>query len=184
MKLLFLAFVGAIAAAPMAQAGVCPAEISGLTRDTGEVLTIEGRSGDAVTLRFTSADYSFVYRDQAGLIPLDAQGIDGPIVYDWATPLPAVADLVPGAAFRLDGRLAGDGQDEAVAMDIRVVGPESLTVGNCAVAVLKVEITNLYAGQTIGLTTHYLHLPSLLILRSEMVPEGDEVIISAAASLQ
>lgn len=184
MMRLFLAVATGLALSTTAEAGLCPLHISGFTQETGEVLTVEDRKGDVVSIRFTSEQYSYARRDQAGLIPLDIAGIDGPILYDWATPLPAVADLVPGATFHLEGVVNGEGTTEAVAMDLKVIGPEKLMVGNCPLDVLKIEITNWYEGTAIGLTTYYLHIPSLLTLRSEMFPADDHPVISMAQSLQ
>jgi hypothetical protein len=184
MRRIFLALAAGMALAPMAWAGDCPQVVSGYTLETGEVVTLEGRSGDIVSIRFTSDQYSFFHRDQVGLVPVDAEGLDGPIVYDWTTPLPKMADLTPGATFHLEGSLNGDGQREAVAIDLKVVGPDRLTVGDCTLDVLKIEVTNWYAGEAIGLTTHYLHVPSLLVLRTEMFPPDDHPIINMAQSLQ
>ena len=146
----------------------CPAEIAGLTLADGAVQTVQGREGDVVSIWHETAEYAVGFEHLAGVIPLRVQGVDGPMEYDWATTLPALADIVPGATFILEGTLrAADGYAEAVKLQLRVLGPGQVTVGDCTLDVMRVETVDWIGGQMVGTITLFLHLPSLMVLRSE-----------------
>jgi hypothetical protein len=97
-------------------------------------------------------------------------------VFDWKTALPAVDELAAGMTVSAEAILTTPGflPPRPFTTEIEVVGMEEITVAGCLMPALKVIVRNREAGKDLGEITKWLHLPTLLSLKSE-VREGDKI---------
>ena len=158
-----------LSAAPAFAEG-CPAVITGIDWDNGSSDTVTSRASDMLVLDSEIAmggeeRYPIRFRLQAGVIPLWNSGADGPVSTDWATPLPAAADLVPGASFTLGGSQHAWGEVEPVRLTLTVQAVEMLTVAGCQYEVARIGMRRTLAHDSPTEAQVWLHLPSLLPLR-------------------
>jgi hypothetical protein len=165
----------ALAVSGGAAAAGCPEVITRTVWDDGLAFAVTAREGEVAVMTGGPAEGAGVdYRMQAGLILLQSSGVDGPILYDWAPPLPRVADLVPGASFDLTGTQTAMMLTVPVRLQISVTAAEEMTVAGCTYPVLRAELRLTEDGTEYGAMATWLHVPSLMPLRQEMLGETGE----------
>ena len=149
-----------------------------LTLSSGAVIEVLGREGDAVSYRQTIIETGkqVEMTVHAGIFTVSALRDGEGAVFDWTTGLPALAELVPGAVFHEEAMLTTPGflPPRPFTTDLEVIGEEMITVAGCEIAALKIVVKNREAGKDLGEITKWVHLPSLLTLKSE-VREGDKM---------
>lgn len=168
-------------ALPLPALGACLTTDSppaAITLDSGARVEVLGRDGDVLRYRQTIAETGkqVEMTVHAGIFTVSALRDGEGAVFDWSTGLPALADLVPGATFHEEAMLTTPGflPPRPFTTDLEIVGMEQITVAGCTVQALKMVVKNREAGKDLGEITKWLHLPSLLTLRSE-VREGDRM---------
>ncbi len=148
---------------------------SRLTYDSGAVIEVLAREGETVRYRQTVVETGkqVEMTVHAGIFTVSALRDGEGAVFDWTTGLPALAELVPGAAFHEEAMLTTPGflPPRPFTTDLEIVGIEEIEVAGCRMQALKMVVRNREAGKDLGEITKWLHLPSLLTLRSE-VREG------------
>ncbi|GAB1362483.1 hypothetical protein MASR1M32_17190 [Rhodobacter sp.] len=107
------------------------------------------------------------------MIPLWNSGADGPVSLDWSTPLPAAADLVPGATFTLEGSQHAWGEVAPLRLTLIVQAVEQLTVAGCRYEVTRIGMRRDLDQDCPTEVQVWLHLPSLLPLREASAAAGD-----------
>lgn len=146
-----------------------------LTYDSGAVVEVLGREGETVRYRQTIAGNGRVVEMtvHAGIFTVSALRDGEGAVFDWTTGLPALAELTAGASFHEEAMLTTPGflPPRPFTTDLEIVGMEEIQVAGCRMQVLKMVVRNREAGKDLGEITKWVHLPSLLTLRSE-VREG------------
>lgn len=167
-----LAFV--LGAAPALAA--CPDLPDRAEYDSGMTMEVVERGADVLTYRQTITE-SGKETDmvvQAGLFTLSAMRDGVGASFDWKTELPGVADLVPGATFTAEATLTTPGllPPRPFRTEVRVIGEETIEVAGCSYPVMKIEVENFEGGQPLGLNTKWLHLPSLVVMRSTIAEHG------------
>lgn len=155
------------------------------TYDSGQVIDILSRDGDRMTYRQTivASGKTVEMTVQSGLFTLSALRDGEGAVFDWKTPLPAMADLKPGATFRAEAILTTPGllPPRPFVAEVQVLGPETLDIAGCAYPVLKVLVQNSEGGKPLGDNTKWLHLPSMITLKSVVADHGSsrEQVVTA-----
>ncbi len=148
---------------------------SRLTYDSGAMIEVLAREGETVRYRQTVAETGkqVEMTVHAGIFTVSALRDGEGAVFDWTTGLPALAELVPGATFHEEAMLTTPGflPPRPFTTDLEIVGIEEIEVAGCRMQALKMVVRNREAGKDLGEITKWLHLPSLLTLRSE-VREG------------
>lgn len=146
-----------------------------LTYDSGAVIEVLGREGEAVRYRqiVVETGKQVEMTVHAGIFTVSALRDGEGAVFDWTTGLPVLAELVPGAMFHEEAMLTTPGflPPRPFTTDLEIVGLEEIEVAGCKVEALKMVVRNREAGKDLGEITKWVHLPSLLTLRSE-VREG------------
>ncbi|MEZ5796184.1 MAG: hypothetical protein R3D63_00985 [Paracoccaceae bacterium] len=148
-----------------------------ITYNSGAIIEVLGREGD--TLRYrqtiieTGKQVEMLVQD--GVFTLSALRDGEGAVFEWKGALPVVADLVPGATFHAEAMLTTPGflPPRPFVTDLAIVGMEEIEVAGCRMPALKVIVNNAEAGQSLGETVKWLHLPTLLTLRSEITARGE-----------
>jgi hypothetical protein len=137
-----------------------------VTFDSGEAVRILSRKGD--TLRYAQ-DLGTVGRVEdtthGALVPLQSKVQGETFVHTWDQPLPRIADLRPGQRLTLTGRISG-GMEGRVALAIRVLGAETLTLGGCRYDTLVIETVMKVNGAVVATVRRYLHPGTLMVLAS------------------
>lgn len=148
-----------------------------LTYDSGAVIEVLGYKDDAVIYRQTVVESGkqVEMTVHAGIYTLSALRDGEGAVFDWKTALPAVDDLAAGMTVSAEAMLTTPGflPPRPFTTELEVVGMEEITVAGCPMPALKVIVRNREAGKDLGEITKWLHLPTLLSLKSE-VREGDK----------
>ncbi|MFZ1469641.1 MAG: hypothetical protein WAT09_11795 [Paracoccaceae bacterium] len=157
------------------------------TYDSGATVETLGRDGDALRYRQIIAESGkeIEMTVHAGIFTLSAlRGGEG-AVFAWKDPLPALADLTPGSTFHAEAMLTTPGflPPRPFVTDLTVIGDEVIEVAGCPMPALKIIVINHEAGKNLGEITKWLHLPSLLTLKSE-VREGDKMRGQEVTSLE
>lgn len=146
-----------------------------LTYNSGVVTEVLGREGETVRYRQTVVETGrqVEMTVHAGIFTVSALREGEGAVFDWTTGLPALAELVPGATFHEEAMLTTPGflPPRPFTTDLEIVGMEEIKVAGCKVEALKMVVRNREAGKDLGEVIKWVHLPSLLTLRSE-VREG------------
>lgn len=76
-----------------------------------------------------------------GLYPDHAAYHGEGVKYDWhGAKMPAPADLVPGQEVDLSGHQVMNGTSQPIVMALRLVGPETVQVGDCSYQVLHLQL--------------------------------------------
>lgn len=158
----------------------CPSADAPITRATynsGAVVEVMGRDGNQIVYRQTIAETGKVVEMtvQAGIYTITALRDGQGAVFDWKAALPTVADLTPGADFHSEATLTTPGfmPPRPFTADVTVVGEEEVTVAGCTLPTLKVVVKNNEAGQALGDNTKWIHMPSLLTVKSEIADHGE-----------
>ncbi|MGB4826503.1 MAG: hypothetical protein WBP18_04385 [Paracoccaceae bacterium] len=157
------------------------------TYDSGAVVEVLGREGEVIRYRQTIVETGkqVEMTVQAGIFTLSALRDGEGAVFTWKAALPALADLVPGATFHEEAMLTTPGflPPRPFTTDLEVVGPEVIEVAGCPMPALKLVVKNREAGKDLGENTKWLHLPSLITLKSE-IREGDKMRGQAVTALE
>lgn len=176
--------LAAPAAADCLADGSGPAKI---TFDSGAVVEVTGHQGDVLSYRQTVVDSGKTVEMTVhlGVFTLSALRDGEGAVFDWKTDLPKAADLVPGATFQEEAMLTTPGflPPRPFKTDLTVVGDEDLTVAGCTIRATKMVIHNREAGKDLGEITKWVHMPTLLTLRSE-VREGSAMRAQEAVTIE
>jgi len=171
-----LAF-GAIACIAGPALAACPDLPVRATYDSGMTVEVVERGPDVLTYRQTITESGKVTEMvvQAGLFTLSATRDGAGAEFDWKTELPGTADLVPGASFTAEAVLTTPGllPPRPFRTEVRVIGEEKDDFAGCTYPVMKIEVENFEGGQSIGLNTKWLHLPSLVVMRSVIEEHGE-----------
>lgn len=175
----------AFAAAPAFAA--CPEMPAKLSYNSGAVVEVLSRDADRIVYRQTLAENGRVVEMtvQAGIYTITALRDGEGAVFDWKTALPTVAELVPGASFRSEAILTTPGfmPPRPFTAEVEVIGPEEVTVAGCTYPALKVVVRNNEGGKALGDNTKWIHLPTLLTLKSE-IAEGTDVRAQEAVVIE
>lgn len=158
-------------------AGACPVEPSKVSLNSGATIRVTAQEGDTLSYLQTveATGQTVEMTVHLGLVTLTAMRDGEGAVFDWKTPLPTATDLVPGATFSLEAMLATPGilPPRPFTAEIEVVGLETVEVAGCSYEALKVIVKNAEAGKPLGETVKWIHLPTLLTLKSEITEKGD-----------
>lgn len=156
----------------------CPDLPLKATYDSGMTIEVSERGADVLSYRQTIIESGKVTDMvvQDGLFTLSATRDGVGAEFDWKTELPAAADLVPGAAFAAEAILTTPGllPPRPFRAEVRVIGEEVIEASGCSYPVMKIEVENFEGGQPLGLNTKWLHVPSLISLRSVIEEHGDQ----------
>lgn len=144
-----------------------------LTYDSGAVVEVLGREGETVRYRQTVTGKEVEMTVHAGIFTVSALRDGEGAVFDWTIGLPALTELTAGASFHEEAMLTTPGflPPRPFTTDLEIIGMEEIEVAGCRMQALKMVVRNREAGKDLGEITKWLHLPSLLTLRSE-VREG------------
>lgn len=146
--------------------------------NSGMTIEVSERGADVLSYRQTIIESGKVTDMvvQDGIFTLSATRDGVGAEFDWKTELPGVADLVPGASFTAEAILTTPGllPPRPFKAEVRVIGEEVIEVAGCTYPVLKIEVENFEGGQPLGLNTKWLHVPSLISLRSLIEEHGDQ----------
>jgi hypothetical protein len=149
---------------------------SKLTFNSGAVVEVLGREGETLRYRQTIAENGrqVEMTVHAGIYTVSALRDGEGAVFDWKDPLPALADLVPGATFAHEAILTTPGflPPRPFKTEVQIVGMEEITVAGCAMQALKMVVKNNEAGKDLGEITKWVDPATLLTLKSE-VREGE-----------
>ena len=161
---------------PGAAFAACPEVIQKATYSSGAVIEVQERTPDRLVYRQTVVETGkqVEMTVQAGIFTLTALRDGEGAVFDWKTALPGLADLVPGASFHAEATLTTPGflPPRPFTADVEVLGVEDVTVAGCTYPALKLLVKNNEAGKPLGENTKWLHLPSLISLKSEIAEQG------------
>jgi hypothetical protein len=164
-------------ALPGAALADCPDVIQKATYNSGALIEVQGREPDRIVYHHTVVETGKTVEMtvQAGLFTITALRDGEGAVFEWKTTLPGVADLVPGATFHAEATLTTPGflPPRPFTADVEVLGTEEVTVAGCAYPALKVLVKNNEAGRPLGDNTKWIHLPSLITLKSEIAEKGE-----------
>jgi hypothetical protein len=164
-------------AAALADCPTADAPITKASYNSGATVEVIGRDGDRIVYRQTIAETGQVVEMtvQAGIYTLTALRDGEGAVFDWKAALPVVADLAPGASFHSEATLTTPGfmPPRPFMADVQVIGEEEVTVAGCTLTTLKVVVKNNEAGQQLGDNTKWIHIPSLLTVKSEIADHGE-----------
>lgn len=157
------------------------------TYNSGSVIEVLGYEGETLTYRQTIIENGkqVEMTVHAGIFTISAlRGGEG-AVFAWKTGLPALSELVAGASFAEEAMLTTPGllPPRPFTTDLTIIGMEEITVAGCTYPALKMVVTNKEAGKDLGQTTKWVHLPSLLTLRSE-VRQGDDMRLQEAVVVE
>lgn len=163
--------------ATSALAATCPEAPVKASYNSGATVDVIAKMGDTLVYRQTVEATGQVVdmTVHLGLVTLTAlRGGEG-AVFEWKTPLPTAADLIPGATFSLEAMLTTPGilPPRPFTAEIEVIGLESVEVGGCSYEALKVVIKNAEGGKPLGDNVKWIHLPTLVTLKSEITEQGD-----------
>lgn len=157
------------------------------TYNSGVIYEVLGREGESLAYRQTVIENGkqVEMTVHAGIFTVSALRDGEGAVFDWKTGLPALADLVAGAVFAEEAMLTTPGllPPRPFATEVTIIGMEDITVAGCTYPALKMVVKNKEAGKDLGEITKWLHLPSLLTLRSE-VREGDKMRLQEVVVLE
>ncbi len=144
--------------------------------DSGQEIEVLSRDGDRMVYRQTIVETGKTVEMtlHAGLFTLTALRDGEGAVFDWKTPLPGIADLKPGAKFRAEAMLTTPGilPPRPFVTEVEVLGDDTVEIDGCAYPVMKVLVKNFEAGKPLGDNTKWLHLPSMITLRSIVADHG------------
>lgn len=164
-------------ALPGAALAECPGIIQKATYNSGAVVEVVDRKPDTLLYRQTVVETGKTVEMtvQAALFTLTALRDGEGAVFEWKTALPGVAELVPGARFHAEAVLTTPGflPPRPFTADVEVLGQEDVTVAGCTYPALKVLVKNNEAGRPLGDNTKWIHLPSLITLKSEIADKGE-----------
>lgn len=164
-------------ALPAAAQAACPDLPMKATYSSGAVVEVLGREPDRLIYRQTVVETGKTVEMtvQAGLFTLTALRDGEGAVFDWKTALPGVADLLPGATFHAEAMLTTPGflPPRPFTADVEVLATEEVTVAGCSYPALKVLVKNAEGGRPLGDNTKWIHLPSLITLKSEIAEKGE-----------
>lgn len=177
---LSLSLLAPLLAPGRAEAACFEAESAALpgkaTYDSGQVIEVLSRDGDRMTYRQTIVESGKTVEMtvQAGLFTLSALRDGEGAVFDWKTPLPALAELTPGATFRAEAILTTPGllPPRPFVAEVQVLAEERLQLAGCDWPVLKVLVKNTEGGKPLGENTKWLHVPSMITLKSVVADHG------------
>jgi hypothetical protein len=157
------------------------------TYNSGVIYEVTGRAGETLTYRQTiiESGKQVEMTVHAGIFTVSALRDGEGAVFDWKTGLPALADLVAGATFAEEAMLTTPGllPPRPFTTDVSIIGVEDITVAGCTYQALKMVVKNKEAGKDLGEITKWLHLPSLLTLKSE-VREGEKMRVQEVVVLE
>ena len=147
-----------------------------LVLDSDVTIRVLDQDGDRLHYMQSTPEMDVEMTVQVGAFTLASLRNGEGAVFDWKTPLPGRADLVPGAKFHAEAMLTTPGilPPRPFTTDLEVIGPEEVTVAGCTMQALKVVVVNREAGKNLGEITKWLEPMTLLSLRSE-VRQGDDM---------
>ncbi|MBK8439989.1 MAG: hypothetical protein IPL38_11030 [Rhodobacter sp.] len=149
-----------------------------LTYSSGAVIEVASRDGERISYRQTIVEtgQQVDMTVHAGIFTVSALRDGQGAVFDWSTGLPALAELTPGASFHEEAMLTTPGflPPRPFTTDLEIIGEEMIEVAGCEMPALKMVVKNREAGKDLGENTKWLHLPSLVTLKSE-IREGDSL---------
>lgn len=134
----------------------------------GSVATVTERVNGTLSYRMTSPSGGTTeMRAKAGLFPLSSLANGVTTSFEWQKPLPAASDLSVGFSFESQSTLkSGTGEPRTMTSKLTVLDAETISLGGCDYPVLKVLQENRFGQTTPSLVTRYLHVPSMLTLRT------------------
>ncbi|MBE2274679.1 MAG: hypothetical protein IAE87_00075 [Rhodobacteraceae bacterium] len=177
---LSLSFLVPLLGPAVARAGCYDTTVAALpskaTYDSGQMIEVLSREGDRMTYRQTilESGKQVEMTVQAGLFTLTALRDGEGAVFDWKTALPGLADLKPGASFHAEAILTTPGllPPRPFTTDVEVLGQETVEIDGCAYSALKVMVKNVEGGKPLGDNTKWIHLPSMITLKSIVADHG------------
>ncbi len=146
------------------------------TYDSGQVIEVLSRDGDRMTYRQTilESGRQVEMTVQAGLFTLSALRDGEGAVFDWKTALPGLADLQPGGRLHAEAILTTPGllPPRPFTTDVEVLGRETVEIDGCAYPALKILVKNVEGGKPLGDNTKWIHIPSMITLKSIVADHG------------
>lgn len=166
--------------APAVALADCPDPAQPLTKvtyDTGMTMEVVTRMEDTVVFlqTITKTGKTVEMTVTAANFTLSAlRGGEG-AVFDWKTPLPAAADYVPGASFTAEAMLTTPGglPPRPFKAEVAVLGEEVVTIAGCDFPAMKMVVKTSEGGMPMGENTKWVHMPTLVSLKSEIVDKGE-----------
>jgi hypothetical protein len=184
MRGLWILLVTTVLAAPAFAACLdsVPGQLpSKITFEDGLVSTVIARTADTIRTRDVVGDYIGDIEVHAGVFILQMEQPFGGWVFTYTSDLPSASQLVPGAHFRAEGtRQAIGGLPDRHIVEVDVVGKETVTIGGCPYPVLEVEVRS-SAGVNWTSETLFVHMPSLLTLRTTRMLESSAYVMDTTA---
>lgn len=134
----------------------------------GTTATVLERTSDTLSYRMAAPSGGTTeMRAKAGLFPLVSQANGATTTFEWRPEPPALASLQVGQTIESTATLkSGSGEPRVMTSKLTVLAAEAVTVGECEYPVLKVAQENRFGQASPSLVTRYLHVPSMLTLRT------------------
>ncbi|MCB6179658.1 hypothetical protein LHP98_16165 [Rhodobacter sp. Har01] len=166
--------------APLAALADCPDPSAPLTRvsyDSGATMEVLSRDGDTVVFRQTIAKTGKVVEMtvRSANFTLSALRDGEGAVFDWKSALPSAADYTPGATFSAEAILTTPGllPPRPFTTEVQVLGEETVTIAGCPFPALKMLVKSTEGGQSLGSNTKWVHMPTLVSLKSVVEDRGE-----------
>lgn len=154
--------------------------------DDGRVITIIQRHGDDLTYTEPYEGFQDIVRKTHLMLFLKtARAGARATEYRWTTRLPKLSQMVPGYHFDLKGTMkSGDGNALPYRRTGDVLGQEVIKVGDCPYEVVKIQTETFMDDQFMDVSTDYLSPDLMIVLRSEIVPNGAQQIIRNVVAIE
>lgn len=134
----------------------------------GSVATVLDRANETLSYRMSGPSGGTTeMRAKAGLFPLSSLANGVSTSFEWQKPLPGMSDLRVGFSFESATTLkSGAGEPRTMTSKVTVLDAETISLDGCDYPVLKVLQENRVGQTTPSLVTRYLHVPSMLTMRT------------------
>jgi hypothetical protein len=156
-----------------------------VTYDNGVTATVVARTADTIHTREVRDEIVSITNAYAGVFVTGHKesilGYEYSVDYSPVSELPTPAQLVPGAHFRVDATRTYIGGGVSYAVEVEVVGKQTIEIGGCPYPVLEIYMWT--STQTFYLSpeTTFVHMPSMLTLRRINRVQGSGAIIATTA---